>query len=107
MLSDSGLNARTILRSTQFQRLLLAILPLLLVDLLLIIISLTRGVPSLTGIIKVNLIAIAILALRFSYSFYFRLRCPSCRQAFGNDTGERDYGYPVFQCPRCGFKWPL
>ncbi len=95
------------LRTTPFQRIMLTLPVVALVDLLLIIISIIKGRPTLWQILIVNLLILPTLALRHGLSFVWRLRCPHCKAAFGEDTGADKSGYPIYRCPKCGSEWLL
>jgi DNA-directed RNA polymerase subunit RPC12/RpoP len=98
---------KRILHATPIQRLKLALIPLLIVDLILVPISLFGDALPLQGIIFINFLVIMVLVLRFTLLFLWRLRCHACGKAMGMDTGKEDQGYPVFKCSRCGHQWIL
>lgn len=98
---------KRIFRTTPFVRFLLAMIPVLVVDAVLIPISIFAGAPTLRGVLTVNFLAVAILGLRFTLLFFSRLRCRFCRKAFGRDTHKDSGGFPVVQCPRCLNQWIL
>ena len=98
---------KRILHTTPIQRLKLALIPLLIVNLILIPISLFGDSLPLRGIIFINFLVILILVLRFTLLFFWRLRCHACGKAMGMDTGQADQGYPVVKCSRCGHQWIL
>jgi hypothetical protein len=98
---------RRILKTTPFFRFLLAMVPLLLVDLILAPISLAKGNPSLGVVVLVNLLAISILALRFALLFFKRRICRACGKTQAVDTGDDEGGYPLVECRRCGRRWIL
>jgi DNA-directed RNA polymerase subunit RPC12/RpoP len=104
---DFNMNFKRILHTTPFQRLKLALIPLLVVDLILVPISLFGGSPSLWGIIFINFLVILILVLRFTFLFVWKLRCRVCGKGSAMDTGTDDQGYPVVRCRRCGRQWIL
>jgi len=86
---------------------MLALPVVALVDLLLIIISIFKGRPTLWQIVTVNILILPVLTLRHGFSFLWRLRCPHCKGAFGDDSGEDRSGYPIFRCPKCDSEWLL
>ncbi len=104
---DFNMNFNRILHTTPFQRLKLALIPLLVVDLILVPISLLGGSPSLKGIIFINLLVILIFVLRFTLLFLWRLQCRACGKGSAVDTGTDDHGYPVVMCRLCGKQWIL
>jgi DNA-directed RNA polymerase subunit RPC12/RpoP len=101
------MNFKRILLTTPFQRLKLALVPLLVVDLILVPISLLGGSLSLQGILFINFLILMILVLRFTLLFLWRLRCRACGKGTAMDTGTDDHGYPVVRCRRCGRQWIL
>jgi DNA-directed RNA polymerase subunit RPC12/RpoP len=94
-------------KSTPFKRLLLSLPVLVLVDILLIIISIFKGKPTLRQLLTVNFWIALILMLRFGLSLMWRLRCPTCGRGVGKDTGDESSGYPKVKCPQCGSQWLL
>jgi DNA-directed RNA polymerase subunit RPC12/RpoP len=98
---------KRILHTTPIQRLKLALIPLLIVDLILVPISLFGDALPLQGIIFINFLVILILVLRFTLLFLWRMRCHACGKAIAMDTGKDDQGYPVVKCSRCGHQWIL
>jgi DNA-directed RNA polymerase subunit RPC12/RpoP len=94
-------------KSTPFKRLLLSLPVIALVDILLIIISIFKGKPTLRQLLTVNSWIALILALRFGLSLIWRLRCPTCGRTVGENTGDESSGYPKVKCPKCGSEWLL
>jgi DNA-directed RNA polymerase subunit RPC12/RpoP len=94
-------------KSTPFKRLLLSLPVIALVDILLVVISICKGKPTLRQLLTVNLWIGLILALRFGLSLIWRLRCPTCGRTVGKDTGDVSSGYPKVKCPKCGAEWLL
>lgn len=106
--TEFAMQVERILRTTPVQRLKLALIPLGIVDLILVPISLLGGSPSLAGVVLVNILAVAILVLRFAVLYFWRLRCRACGRGPAADTGTDDgRGYPVVRCPSCGREWIL
>jgi hypothetical protein len=71
---------------------MLALIPLLVVDLILIPISIFGGSPSMIGITLINIPVILILALRFTFLFLWKLRCRACAMSMAMDTGKMIMG---------------
>jgi hypothetical protein len=93
--------------TTLFKRFLLSLVVVGFVDLLLLLIAASKGTPTFSDIIKVNLVATAVLLIRFGIGYFWKLKCPKCHKAFGNDTDTEEAGFPVFKCPKCGTQWLL
>ena len=98
---------RRILKTTPFFRFLLALVPLLIVDLVLVPISVANGAPPLRGVVLVNLVAVSILALRFAVLFFKRRICRACGKTQAADAGDDEGGHPLVECRRCGRRWIL
>ena len=94
-------------KTTPFRRLLLSLPVIALVDILLIIISIFKGKPTLRELLTVNFWIMVIFILRFGLSLIWRLRCPTCGRSAGKDTGDESSGHPKVKCPKCGSEWLL